>query len=244
MARRKQIKVTRPSGEQITLPAVPCKRKSLVPKQRSHHPTTFPGPISEVSKHILGGKKTFMEMARLAPELEPQLKRVVDEWDRLPPVGRKYKSIDQLCQIKGVDPIHFIAVVGEAAMRFRDNAQILIAALSAPAVVERLAKEAVKPDKVEDRRMFLQHTGFLPTPRGVEVRMSQIAQQVNTDVDGDFPRVEDTIFETDEIARRPLTQTEMDEIARKRVELDKEPTKQTRQHDPASQPNGNEPASN
>ncbi len=61
--------------------------------------------------------------------------------------------------------------------------------------------------------------------------MSQIAQQVNTDADGDFPRVEDAIFE-------------FDDIVRKKVDPEKETTKQTRQHDPATQPNGNEPASN
>ncbi len=192
--------------------ATPPTGRELVPRY-SHKTKTF-GPIEEICRKIVGGKKTFMELARLAPELEPALKRVVEEWEHFGRGLRTYRGIEHLCQSKGVDPIHFIAVVGEAAIRFRDNSQILIAAMNTPAVVDRLCKEAVKPDRPEYTRMFLQHTGFLPTPRGTEIRMNQYAAQaqVNTSVDGDLPTVEEAIFE-------------FDEIVRKKVEPEKEPPK-------------------
>lgn len=152
--------------------------------------------LSSVLKFIRGGKKTFMELARHAPHIDPSLALVIEEWDRLSPTAQRGVNLNQLCEIKGVDPFHFLGVVAEAAIRFCNNASVLIAALILPEVVQRSIERALTPEGVEDRKMLFQHAGFIPSPKGSEVRLlNQIAVSANIKPVGgiDLPSFEETI---------------------------------------------------
>ena len=78
-----------------------------------------------------------MEMARLAPQIEPELGILLDDWDRLTSTGRKTVKIEDLCKARNVDAMHFFSVVNEAAMKFRDNATLMIASMNAPGLLEK-----------------------------------------------------------------------------------------------------------
>lgn len=95
-------------------------------------------------------------------QIEPGISRFVDAWDGLDPVGQKHADLDNICLAKELDPGHVMAVVGEAAAKFRDNASIIIAALSMPGVVEKSVKVALTTDGYRDRKMLFEHARFLP----------------------------------------------------------------------------------
>ncbi len=137
-----------------------------------------------------------MEIARLAAKLDPSIGLVIDDWDRMKPPLQNAADLDALCEAHGVAPAHFIGVVGEAEVRFRNNFSILIAALNMPAIVAASAKRALTPNGFRDRKMLMEHAGFLPVPASRQFRMLNHAaikaEQGRADVKP-FPRFEDTV---------------------------------------------------
>jgi|SRR5437588_8465459 len=130
MASRRKVrgrrrKITNPGG------AHRCR----VRRQLGLKPTSSQ-PIALLTKGLRDGKATFMEYARLAVLIEPGLAYVVETYESLRPWLRAAVSIDELCVKYGIDPIHFLNAVGEAAMRYGNNAAILCLAehLELPAV--------------------------------------------------------------------------------------------------------------
>jgi hypothetical protein len=129
------------------------------------------GPISAVCKYIKGGKQEFMRLAVLASQIEPALAVVVETWEGMnDPLQRKI-TIEEICRQKDVDPGHFCGVVVEAAMKFRDNATILIAALNLPDVVQRSVEFAKQKEGFKDREALMKHAGFVPTPQGQRINI-------------------------------------------------------------------------
>jgi hypothetical protein len=108
------------------------------------------------------GRRALMEGARLATKLDPSLVPVIDDWYRMKPPPQNAVDLDTLCEAHGVEPAHFIAVVGEAAMKYGNNSAILIAALQSPDVIIRSVRAALKADGFKDREALMKHTGFLP----------------------------------------------------------------------------------
>src|SRR5260370_1779574 len=148
------------------------------------------------------GRRQFMEVARLAVALDPKLAPIVADWDRMKPPLQNAVDLDALCEAHEVDPAHFIGVVGEAAMKYGNNSAILIAALQMPEVVMPSAKTALKPggDPDENRKMLFQHAGFLPVPKGKQLRMLNhaiIGAEANTNIGKPLPIFEQTITALD-----------------------------------------------
>jgi hypothetical protein len=116
-----------------------------------------------------------MEFARLAVHIEPALAEIVDSYETLRPALQAKVSIDEICVKHGVDPIHFIGVVGEAALKYGNNSAILIASLEFPAVVNKSVKQALKPEGFKDREALMKHHGFIPTPHGTHINVNATA---------------------------------------------------------------------
>ena len=162
-------------------------------------------PIALLTTQITGGKARFMEFARLAVHIEPGLAPVVESYEGLTHWKRAAVSIDELCICHGIDPLHFIAVVGEAALKYGNNSAILIAALQFPDVVTRSVKEALKSNGVRDRELLMKHHGFIETPHGASVNV-QANAAARADVSSvpatkGLPSFEETMRRCDEIIR-------------------------------------------
>jgi hypothetical protein len=100
--------------------------------------------------------------------------------------------------VKAVDAKNFLLVVAEAEMRFCNIASVLIATFNLPLVFAASAKRALATKGVKDRRMLLEAAGFLPAPKGMEVKiLKQIAAQVaHMNAGGKaLPRFEDTMLQ-------------------------------------------------
>jgi len=172
----------------------------LVPRKQPI-PFSSRGPIDAVCRFLKGGKQTFIAMAKLAPQIEPMLASVVDEIVNMNPVLRKRVDLDQICRQKDIDPMHFLSVVSEAAMKYRDSAQIIIAALNMPSVVQASVKTALTRDGVKDRELLFKHSGFVPTPAGQKISIlnqNAMKAEVNRDVEGGVRSFERTMTELDE----------------------------------------------
>ena len=147
------------------------------------------------------GRRGLMELAHLAPKLDPRLAPIVADWGRMKPSLQNAADLDALCEAHGVEPAHFIGVVGEAAARFRNNFSILIAALNMPAIVAASVKRALTLDGARDREMLFQHAGFLPAPRGKQLRMlnhAALKAEVNGGCGEPLPRFESRVTEIEE----------------------------------------------
>jgi hypothetical protein len=119
-------------------------------------------------------RRQFMELARLAVSLDSKLAPIIADWDYMKPPLQNAADLDVLCEAHGVDPVHLIGVVGEAEMKFLDNACIILAALQMPAILEhsiKAAKGMVSDNGWHDRKMLFEHAGFLPVPPARKVRM-------------------------------------------------------------------------
>lgn len=147
---------------------------------------------------LAGGKESLMELARLAPEIDPKLAGVIEDWDRLNPTGKKGVSLDLLCKQKNIDPFHFLGVIAEASIKYRDNASVVIAAMSLPKIVETSVKAAMKVKTgFKDREALMKHAGFLPVPAGATF-VNNLQNKVETNVgeapaSGHLPSFEKTI---------------------------------------------------
>jgi len=135
---------------------------------------------------LAGGKQTLMDLARLAPELDPSYAKVIEEYEQLSEAGKRAVSIDMLVKQKGLDPFHFLGVVAEAAIKFRDNASVLVAAMSLPKIIEASVKNALRQKTgFKDREALMKHAGFLPVPAGATF-VNTLQTKVETNV-GEAP---------------------------------------------------------
>jgi len=161
-------------------------------------------PIAVLVRHLVGGKEKFMEFAELVSQIEPKLGKVVETYHGLTKEEQKRVSLDGLCYMNNVDPVHFIGVVGEAAVRYRDNAAVVMIALGMPEVIAKSLKMASAGDWHHTKMLF-EHAGIVPTPAGQTINVTANAaakaeSAVENEVRG-LPTFEKTILDTDAIIR-------------------------------------------
>jgi hypothetical protein len=121
----------------------------------------FKGTIASACEFI--GLDTFVEMARLARANDPRAARFMAAWDALDASEQQARgAADAICKRAGLNPIELLGVVAEAAYRIAMNTAQITAALALPAIIARSVEVALTDEGVADRRMQLQHSGFLP----------------------------------------------------------------------------------
>jgi hypothetical protein len=162
-------------------------------------------PIGMLSQLLVNGQETFMEFAHLAVHIEPGLAPVIEDYASLSPKGRKAVSIDAICVKHDVDPLHLIAVVSEAALKYGNNSSIVLAALRFPEVINRSIKNALTPAGFKDRELLAKHHGFIPTPHGTSIQVNATAgarADASTAPESKgLPSFERTMRDTDDIVR-------------------------------------------
>lgn len=144
-----------------------------------------------------------MQMAKLAPQIEPELACIVDDWENLNAKGKQKRSVEDICAAHNIDPLHFFAVVNEAAMKFRDNATLLIASMNMPALVQTSAQVGLTQEGWRDRKMMFEHSGFVPIPQGTRINIlnqnsAKAAAQADANVERGLPSFERSISDMEE----------------------------------------------
>ena len=160
-----KVEVERPPRKDAERKII-LKRSRLLP---------FKATLDYMASRLPGGKKAFMDLMRLACEIESGLAPIVQIWLDTQPRDRRNLSIDQMCEsAPGISTARIAGLVMESAMTWGLNTGNMIAALNHPEVVEASVARALTASGVQDRRMQFLHSGFLK-PEGATINVSSTA---------------------------------------------------------------------
>lgn len=148
---------------------------------------TLPGvnALSLATRYIDGGRERFIELVQLAVlDNHPHACNWWAVYKDLTPYQRTLVSFDDVCAASGVKPSALMATVVTVAMELGRDVGNLVAALTHPDVVAKLAESAKRIDGSfaeiahKDRLAFLQAQGYMPVPKShvINVNASANAQ--------------------------------------------------------------------
>src|SRR5215467_6689001 len=113
------------------------------------------------------GLDSFIAMTRLACTSDSGAARFLDVWDALGPSEQlSAATADAICEQIGLAPLDLLKAVADATLRYSMYTARLRAAVAMPSIVERSIEVALTEKGAADRKMQLQHSGFLPIPVG------------------------------------------------------------------------------
>ncbi len=194
-----------PAAAPISLTDAERARLALRQVQRklskSDAPTrlvTLPGvqPFSAMTRMVDGGRNRIVELIQLAVlNNEATACQWWEVYRELPSYPRSIISFDDVCAASGVQPRQLLMAVVSTAMDFGQDIGNLVAAVTHPKVVARLAESATRIDgeyadlALKDRHAFLQAQGFLPTPKGATINVHASASAQAASVAAQEPTV-------------------------------------------------------
>ena len=162
------------------------------------------GTLAYAASRLPGGKRTFMEYARLC-EGEP-IKALVCHWDRMSGYDQRRTSLEDLCEVCGVEPHELVGAVAAAAFRWNADISTLIAAVAHPKVMEACVDRALQANGFRDREMFFKASGLLSTPAASSIRIfnTAAARLTTTGAETGLPAFEDSTNTFSEIIRNAV----------------------------------------
>jgi Bacterial regulatory protein, Fis family len=148
------------------------KQQQIIKKNR---PENIYGSIDYIAIHTFKGAAKMVEYARLvAEDGDVKFQMFVEEWDKeqstIMPHGAK-RSLSTIIKESGINSIDFCVEVMRACMKRNMEISNIYAGLAHPSVVQTNIKNALKAKGQKDREMFLQHSGWLPVPKGSNINI-------------------------------------------------------------------------
>jgi hypothetical protein len=117
------------------------------------------------------GLDNFIAMTRLARTSDSGAARFLDVWDALDESEQlSGAAADDICEQIGL--LDLLKAVADATIRFSIYTARLRAAFAMPSIVERSIEVALTEKGAADRKMQLQHSGFLPIPVGSQTNIA------------------------------------------------------------------------
>jgi hypothetical protein len=134
------------------------------------------GSIGYIARTIFKGEENMVGYARMvAEDGDTRFQAFVAAWEKergaLVPKGAR-KSLLTVLKDVDLNSIDFCVEVMRACMKRNIEMSNIYAGLAHPAVVKRNIKSALLAKGVKDREMFLQHSGWLPLPKGSTVNVN------------------------------------------------------------------------
>jgi hypothetical protein len=157
--------------------------------------------LSLAIAYLDGGRDRFVEyVAAAARERHDPARRWLAAYLDLTDYERQIVSFDDLCVVAGIQPSKLMAVVVDTVMTLGYHAGNVVAAHLHPAVVQATYRSAIRLDgehaqiAQEDRKLALQHAGFVPIPKGATIHVSANAQAAAATLrDGSVPTFRDDL---------------------------------------------------
>jgi hypothetical protein len=158
------------------------------------------------------GLDNFIAMTRLARTSDSRAARFLDAWDALE-VSEQLSAAaaDAVCEQIGLAPLDLLKAVADATIRFAMYTARLRAAVAMPSIVERSIEVALTDQGVADRKMQLQHSGFLPTPAGSQTNIAIMQSNAPQPAVVPAPKPEETIRRLSERLNAVRTKANGDE---------------------------------
>jgi len=139
-----------------------------------------------------GGKETAINAARMLTETDERFKRFVLAYDSATERDKGNLILEDLCAAADIPPDEFLGLVIPALYRRNIDTGKLIAAVNHPKIVEATIQAAQGQYGMPDRKMLLDHAGFLPQSKGFQVNIDSRNQTLSIGSGGGKPGVEDT----------------------------------------------------
>jgi hypothetical protein len=166
------------------------------------------GTLGYALHKIPGGRKTFIEYARIAALKNEYVACFVEVWDRLSGHEKVAIPLDQVCvESASITPGALLGAVAEAAFDWGADVSNLLAATCLPEVVEKSIQFAKRKDGIKDRLALMQHSAFVPMPKSsVNVNLRNfVAAQVGSGSgggdNGRLPTFEESTMQLSEVIR-------------------------------------------
>jgi hypothetical protein len=153
---------------------------------------------------VPGGMKTFMQWVRYAGNYNKEIMAVCDLFFQLPEDRQNAPELEEVCKTLGFYVRDLYKEAVGVAFDLHMSTTRMTAALAMPAVMAKNIKEAKKTDGIEDRRMFMQVTGLMPTPKGSTINIAQTQSQGMLTTDGEpsgIPSFEESVVKFSDIIR-------------------------------------------
>jgi hypothetical protein len=155
-----------------------CRLQSQLTRLHSQSVSRSNQPKFETIASACGlgiGLDNFIAMTRLARTSDSGAARFLDAWDALGD-GEQLSAAtaDAVCEQIGLAPLDLLKAVADATIRFSMYTARLRAAVAMPSIVERSIEVALTEKGAADRKMQLQHCGFLPVPVGSQTNIAII----------------------------------------------------------------------
>ncbi len=134
------------------------------------------GSINYIAKHVFRSEENMVGYARMvAEDGDTRFQAFIEAWDinraSLMPKDAQ-TNLTTLVKDSGINSIDFCVEVMRACMKRNIEISNIYAGLAHPSVVKTNIKNALKMKGVKDREMFLQHSGWLPLPKGSTVNVN------------------------------------------------------------------------
>jgi len=173
------------------------------------HRSPMFGTLAYVASRLPGGKHTFMEYARLCES--ERIKVLVGHWDSLSDYDQRRASLEDLCEVCGVEPHELVGAVASAGYRWNADVSTLIAAVAHPQVTQACVERALQADGFRDREMLFKASGILPTPAASSIHIlnTAAAKTTTTGADSGLPSFEEDVLTFSEIIRRALEEPDL-----------------------------------
>jgi hypothetical protein len=151
------------------------RRTELVQKNLPNHEKVY-GSLGYIARTIFKGEENMVGYARLvAEDGDTRFQAFVAAWEKergaMVPKGAR-KSLLSILKDTDINSIDFCVEVMRACMKRNIEMSNIYAGLAHPAVVKRNIKSALLAKGVKDREMFLQHSGWLPLPKGSTIQVN------------------------------------------------------------------------
>lgn len=172
-------------------------KKSLKPRAKTL-PLT---PLANLFRHIQPTWRDYIRFVKLAAQDgEEEMESILTHYNALTMREKRTITPEQLCELADVSTSVLVAqVVAKCYEMGRAETQLITASLMSK-VVLRTATVAASKSKFasKEREMFLKGSGFLPTPHGTSINVTNSPQTLNVSGRpelGQLPGSEDEMLE-------------------------------------------------
>lgn len=178
------------------------------------------GSITMATRYIDGGRETVLAYLHLAAMNGND--SAMTWWhvfDKLNKYEQSVVSYDDVCAASGISPKNILMAIAGAGYEANCDIANLLASHLHPKIVAASARVAQTDGGIEDRKLMLQHAGFIPVPKGMSININasshaQAAASANATSSNDssvpsFLEDVDAIGDTDRVVQGELVAAAM-----------------------------------
>jgi hypothetical protein len=159
----------------------------------------IPGTLDHAF-HLVGGRDVAISLTRLGGHTLPEFAEFIRLYDELTPVEQGEPGLlERLCLCVGLHPSDYFGRLAALAYKRNFDVAHFAAAVSAPLVVEKMARYAQQKEGFKDRQLLLQVTGHVQ--KGPLVQVNQNSDNRSVTVNSGGPSFEELTAKVSELIR-------------------------------------------